>query len=103
MLGRWHNGMAMSTLTFSGKGPFYLRKVEHARANALDNTIQLTLLAQVEEQSQELVQIESQMALQAAELLANTLDRAINDAARDGILQAVPARPAEPRGHRPRT
>lgn len=74
--------MTASTPTFSGKGPFYLLMVEHARANALDNTIQLTLFAQVG-QGQELVQIETQMPLRAAELLANTLDHAINDAARE--------------------
>ena len=75
--------MAASTLTFSGKGPFYLLKIEHARANALDDTIQLTLFAQVDGQGQELVRIETQMALRAAELLANTLHHAINHAARE--------------------
>jgi len=76
--------MTASTPTFSGKGPFYLLKIEHARANALDNTIQLTLFVQVDGQGQELVQIETQMALRAAELLASTLDHAINHAAREG-------------------
>jgi hypothetical protein len=83
--------MTTSMLTFGGNGPFYLRRLEHVTANALDNTIQLTLLAQVEGQEQELVQIETQMALGAAILLANTLDRAINKAAQDALLQPDPA------------
>ena len=95
--------MSTSTLTFSGRGPFYLRKVEHARANALDNTIQLTMFAQVEGQDHELVQIETQMTLRAAELLADTLAYAINDAARNAVSQDVQARPTDLRGHRQRT
>lgn len=75
--------MAGDSLQFNGKGPFYLRTVEHAKASALDNTIQLTLYALVEGQGQALVQIETQMAWQAAEVLASTLDRALDDVGRD--------------------
>jgi hypothetical protein len=72
--------VAAGSVTFQGKGPFYLRTVEHATARILDNTIQLTLYALVEERGQTLVQIETQMTSGAAGELANTLIHALNQA-----------------------
>jgi hypothetical protein len=70
--------MPLSSVRFEGNGPFYLRAVEHARASVLENTVQLTLFARVEERGLSLVQIETQMTPGAAEELANTLLRAAN-------------------------
>lgn len=72
--------MRAGSVKFEGRGPFYLRTVEHARASVLANTIQLTLFALVEGQGQTLVQIETQMTPGAAEELANTLLRATCEA-----------------------
>jgi hypothetical protein len=66
------------SVKFKGRGPFYLRAVERAHASALENTVQVTLFARVEERGQSLVQIETQMTPSAAEDLANTLLRAAN-------------------------
>ena len=63
---------------FEGTGPFYLRTVERAKANALDGTIQLTLFAVVEQPEEVLVQIETQMTFAAAEELANMLIHALD-------------------------
>jgi hypothetical protein len=73
--------MRAGSVKFEGRGPFYLRTVEHARASVLANTIQLTLFALVEGQGQALVQIETQMTPGAAEELANTLLRAARETA----------------------
>jgi hypothetical protein len=73
--------MRAGSVKFEGRGPFYLRTVEHARATVLANTIQLTLFALAEGQGQTLVQIETQMTPGAAEELANTLLRATHDTA----------------------
>ena len=70
--------MQAGSVKFEGAGPFYLRAVEHARASLLNNTIQLTLFALVEERGQSPVQIETQMTPGAAEELANTLLWAAN-------------------------
>ena len=67
--------MRAGSVKFRGRGPFYLRTVECATASFLENSVQLTLYAQVEERGS-LVQIETQMTLGAAEELANTLLRA---------------------------
>jgi hypothetical protein len=75
--------MQAGNVKFEGSGPFYLRTVEHAIASVLENTIQLTLYALVEERGQTLVQIETQMTSGAAEELANTLLRAVNETARE--------------------
>ena len=75
--------MPLSSVRFEGNGPFYLRAVEHARASVLENTVQLTLFARVEERGLSLVQIETQMTPGAAEELANTLLRAANKTARE--------------------
>ncbi len=74
------NTMAAGSVTFQGEGPFYLRTVEHATAKILDNTIQLTLHALVEQHGQTLVQIETQMTSRAAGELASTLIHALNQA-----------------------
>ena len=74
--------MRAGNVKFEGRGPFYLRTVEHATASVLANTIQLTLFALVEGQGQTLVQIETQMTLGAAEELANTLLRATYETGR---------------------
>ena len=50
--------MSTGRLKFEGGGPFYLRAVKHARANALDDTIQLTLYALVDDAE---IKIETQM------------------------------------------
>ena len=70
--------MAAGSLTFQGKGPFYLRTVEHATARVLDDTIQLTLYALVEEHGLTPVQIETQMTSGAAGELANTPIHGLN-------------------------
>lgn len=75
--------MQVGSVKFEGIGAFYLRAVEHARASALENTIQLTLFARIEERGQSLVQIETQMTPGAAEDLANTLLRAASETARE--------------------
>jgi hypothetical protein len=49
--------MPVGSVKFEGRGPFYLRALEHARASVLENTIQLTHFARVEERGQSLVQI----------------------------------------------
>jgi len=67
-----------SSVKCEGEGPFYLREVEHARASFLDDTIQLTLFALVEEPGHSLVQIETQMTPGAVEELANSLLRTTN-------------------------
>jgi hypothetical protein len=72
--------MQTGRVKFEGRGPFYLRTVECATASFLENTVQLTLYAQVEERGS-LVQIETQMTLGAAEELANTLLRATYETA----------------------
>jgi hypothetical protein len=74
--------MATGDVKFEGKGPFYLRTVAHAKACALADTIQLTLYAMVEGQGQTLVQIETQMTSVAAEELAITLSRALDESGR---------------------
>lgn len=66
----------MQSLKFEGLGPFYLRAVRSADASALENTIQLTLYAQVDEHAQSLVQIETQMTPDAAQIFADMLLRA---------------------------
>jgi len=71
------------SVKFKGRGPFYLRAVEHAKASALENTVQVTLFARVEERGQSLVQIETQMTPSVAEELANTLLRAANKTAEE--------------------
>jgi putative intracellular protease/amidase len=73
--------MSASSVKFEGKGPFYLRTVEHATASVLANTIQVTLFALVDGKGQTLVQIETQMTPGAAEELANALLRAADKAA----------------------
>ena len=75
--------MAAGSVKFEGKGPFYLRSVKHAKACALDNTIQLTLYALVERGGQTLVQIETQMTPGAAEELASTLLHALNETGKE--------------------
>lgn len=75
--------MAMGSVHFTGNGPFHLRAVQHAKACALDATIQLTLYATVDGQEPRLVQIETQMDLPAAEELKSTLMRALDKAARE--------------------
>lgn len=75
--------MPAGSVKFEGRGPFYIRTVEHATASVLNNTIQVTLFALVEEQGQTLVQIETQMTPGAAEELANTLLRAASGTARE--------------------
>jgi len=74
--------MQVGNIKFEGTGPFYLRAVEHASASVLEDTIQLTLYAWVEERGPSLVQIETQMTPGAAEELANTLLRAANKSVR---------------------
>jgi hypothetical protein len=71
--------MAASSVKFEGKGPFYIRTVEHATANALADTIQLTLYVLADEQEPTLVRIETQMTSGAAEELAITLTRALDE------------------------
>jgi hypothetical protein len=71
--------MLAGAIKFEGRGPFYLRVVQHAKACALDNTIQLTLFALVEGQGQLPVQIETQMTSGAAQELAITLSRALDE------------------------
>jgi len=73
-----HAAVMGGSVKFKGRGPFYLRAVERAQASALENTVQVTLFARVEERGQSLVQIETQMTPSAAEELANTLLRAAN-------------------------
>jgi hypothetical protein len=58
-----------------------LHKVEHATASALAGTIQLTLYAAVDGQSEALVRLETQMTPSAAEELVGTLFRALSQAA----------------------
>jgi hypothetical protein len=70
-------------IKFEGKGPFYLRMIEHVKASALEKTVQLTLFAQIEEQGRSLVQIETQMTPDVAVELANTLLRVANESARE--------------------
>lgn len=71
-----HKHALASGLRFEGEGPFYLRTIEHAKASALDDTIQLTLYA-IADTNRGLVQIETQMTFGAAEELASTLNLAI--------------------------
>lgn len=68
--------MATGNLRFDGRGPYYLRAVEHATASALDETIQLTLYASVDNAEEKLVKIETQMRFDAAEDLAKALWKA---------------------------
>lgn len=68
--------MATGNLRFDGRGPYYLRAVEHATASALDETIQLTLYASVDDAEEKLVKIETQMRFDAAENLAKALWKA---------------------------
>jgi hypothetical protein len=68
------------SLNFEGEGPFYLRAIETATASVLDETVQLTLYAQIENRGQGLVQIETQMTPHAAQELANYLLRAVDRA-----------------------
>ena len=75
--------MQAGSVKFEGSGPFYLCRVEHARASVLANTIQLTLFALVDGQDQTLVQIETQITSSVAEELANTLLRATAENARE--------------------
>lgn len=75
--------MPAESIKFEGKGPFYLREVEHATASVLENTIQLTLYAMVEGKEQQLVQIETQMTPEVAEELANALRRAAKEVAQE--------------------
>jgi hypothetical protein len=70
-------------IKFEGEGPFYLRMIEHVRASALENTVQITLFAQVEEKGRLRVQIETQMSPNVAVELANTLLRVANESARE--------------------
>lgn len=72
--------MQAGSVKFEGSGPFYLRAVEHAKASVLENTIQLTLFARIEDQKNSLVQIETQMTPNAAEHLANMLLHATSKA-----------------------
>jgi hypothetical protein len=72
--------MQAGSMKFEGLGPFYLRAVEHAKASVLENTIQLTLFARIEDQKNSLVQIETQMTPNAAEDLANMLLHATSKA-----------------------
>lgn len=69
--------VAAGSVTFQGTGPFYVRTVERATAKILDNTIQLTLYALVEERGQTLIQIETQMTAGAAVELATTIIHAL--------------------------
>jgi hypothetical protein len=71
--------MATGNLRFDGKGPYYLRAVEHATASALDETIQLTLYASVNDAEEKLVKIETQMTFDAAEDLAKALRKAAGE------------------------
>ena len=73
--------MPKGNVIFEGDGPFYIRTVEHAIASSLDHTVQLTFYITVE--GEKLVQIETQMTAEAAEELAHTLIRAIDDVDQD--------------------
>jgi hypothetical protein len=75
--------MQAGSVKFEGSGPFYLRRVEHARASVLSNTIQLTLFALIDGQDQTLVQIETQITSSVAKELADTLLRATAENARE--------------------
>ncbi len=68
--------MPTGTLKFEGGGPYYLRAVEHATANALDDTIQLTFYALVGDADPKLVKIETQMLSDTAEDFAKALLKA---------------------------
>jgi hypothetical protein len=70
----------LSLVKFEGTGPFYLRAVERAKASVLNETVQLTLYAQVDDRVPKLVQIETQMTACAAEELAKFLLRAAIEA-----------------------
>ena len=80
--------MASGSVKFEGNGPFYIRSVKYTRASVLADTVQLSLFAAVEGVDQILVQIETQMTLDAAEELANTLSRALESASEEINLQA---------------
>lgn len=71
--------MSVGNLKFEGRGPYYLRAVEHATANVLDNTIQVTLYALVDSADAKLVKIETQMTSDAAQDLAKALWRAADE------------------------
>jgi hypothetical protein len=73
--------MQAGGVKFEGDGPFYLRAVESANASVLENTIQLTLYAWVDEPAQKLVRIETQMTARTAEQFATHLSRAASEAA----------------------
>lgn len=68
--------MGTGNLRSDGRGPYYLRALEHATASALDETIQLTLYASVDDPEEKLVKIETQMRFDAAEDLAKALWKA---------------------------
>ena len=75
--------MSAGSLKFEGGGPYYLRAIEHATANALDNTIQVTLYAVVDGADATLVKIETQMTFDAAEDLASVLQKATGETANE--------------------
>jgi hypothetical protein len=77
--------MATGNLRFDGRGPYYLRAVEHATASALDETIQLTLYASVDDTEEKLVKIETQMTFDAAEDLAKALWKAAGETSNNPI------------------
>lgn len=71
--------MSTGHLKFEGGGPFYLRAVEHATANALNDTIQLTLYALVDDAEMRLGKIETQMLSGTAEDFAKALLKAATE------------------------
>ena len=75
-------------LKLEGGGPYYLRAIEHATANLLDSTIQITLYAAVDGADATLVKIETQMAFDTAEGLANALRKATGETADEATKPA---------------
>lgn len=72
--------MSTGCLKCEGGGPFYLRAVEHATANALDDTVELTLYALVDDADMRLIKIETQMLSGTAEDFAKALMKAATEA-----------------------
>jgi hypothetical protein len=73
--------VAIGSLKLEGRGPFYLRSVEHAIASELDSTIQLRLYARIEGEEERLFQIETQMTAHTAKELVSMLVRALHEIA----------------------